>query len=285
MFLPSTASELLELRRKMPRATLWAGGTGLMSRYYPYPYPLSRDIISLCNVPELSRISRTERYLDIGAAARLDQVLTVGHHILPPLLAKALREVGPSPITGRATIGGNLCIPDLRLNLAGALSLFSVQVELRGDPSLRTQSRQISLNKLYRKEGGLALKETEVLTRIRIAFEQGDFQQFHHIGFPYRHPDEAVIFCVFVNHGESSISDFRFSLTFPSIGIFRDKEIESLVISTSLPLKSGEIQGASMVLKKTLQSYSSRILPIQHARAVQAFERSLTQLNTRSVSR
>lgn len=285
MFLPSTVSELLGLRRRMPRATLWAGGTALMSRYYPYPYPLSRDIISLCHIPELSRISRTERYLDIGAAARIDQVLTVGHHILPPLLAKALREVGPPPIIGRATMGGSLCIPDLRLNLAAALSLFSVQVELRGDPSLRSQSRQIPLSRLYRKEGAVALKETEVLTRIRITFEQGDFQQFHQIGFPYRYPEEAVIFCVFVNHGESSISDFRFSLTFPAVGIFRDKEIESSVASKSLPLRSGEIHGISLALQKALQSYSSRILPVQHARAVQAFERSLTRLNTRSVSR
>ncbi len=285
VFTPSSMSELLELRRSKPQATLWAGGTGLMSRYYPYPYPLSRDIISLKHVPEMTRINRTERYLDIGAAATLERVLTVGHHILPPVLAKALRSVGPPTITNQATIGGNLCIPDLRLNLAAVLSLFNVQLELKGDLKHRLQTRWIPLIRLYRRDGKLMLQGTEVLTRVRIYFEEGNFQLFQQIGFPYQHPEEAVLFTVFANHGQDSVVDYRAAATFPSVGVFRDRDVESSVTSKALPLNHQEIRQTSRLLRRTLQEYSTRVSPIQLARTVRAFERSLILLNTKSVSR
>ncbi len=285
VYTPSTVSELLELRTRMPQATIWAGGTALMSRYYFYPYPLSRDIISLGKVAELSRITRTERYLDIGSTATIEQILTVGHHILPPLLARALRQIGPPTLTSRATIGGNLCIPDLRLNLSASLSLFQVQVELRGGKRFGQQSRWIPLNRLYQKEGGLLIQDHEVLTRIRITFDEGDFQQFQQIGFPYRYPEEAVLFSLFARHSQSSVSDYRLAFTFPRIGIFRDRDIESAVTNQSLPLMHGDIAEISDLLRRSLHHFSSRIAPIQYARSIRAFERSLTLLNTRSVSR
>lgn len=281
VFEPASMGELVELRSSIPKATLWAGGTGLMSRYYPYPYPVSREIIHLKHVSDLSRISRTERYLEIGAMATLEQVQKIGRHILPPVLAKAIATAGPSIIAGQATLGGNLCIPDLRLNLASGLSLFSVLVELRGGRSQTIQGRWIPLNKLYHKEGGIQIKETEILTRVRISFDEGNFQFFQHIGFPYRHPNDSVLFAVFAKHSESSISDYRVSITLPRVGVFRDRDVESAVSNCSLPLTVMEIKLASEQLRDSLRNYSDRITPIQYARSVRAFEGSLAQLNTK----
>lgn len=285
VFEPTTMGELVELRHRMPKATIWAGGTGLMSRYYPYPYPVSREIIHLKHVADLSRISRTERYLEIGAMATFEHVLKTGRHILPPVLARAIATAGPPIISSQATMGGNLCIPDLRLNLASGLSLFSVLVELRGGRSQSIQGRWIPFNKLYQKEGGLQIKETEILTRIRISFDEGDFQFFQHIGFPYRYPNDSVLFAVFARHGDSSVSDYRVSITIPRVGIFRDRDVESAVSNCSLPLTASEIRLASGQLRESLQNYSDRITPIQYARSVRAFERSLSLLNTKVLGR
>jgi len=237
------------------------------------------------HVKELSRVSRTERFLDIGSMATLEQVLTVGHHILPPVLAKALRAVGPSTITSEATIGGNLCIPDLRLNLASVFSLFNVQAELRGDQSQRNHTRWVPLFRFYDKEGTVLLRETEILTRVRIPFEEGNYQLFQQIGFPYQHPEEAVLFSVFANFSGKSVTEYRVSICFPKIGIFRSRDMETSVTNQDLPLQQHEIQQASQLLKRALLGYSSRISSIQHARAVRSFERSLILLNTKSVVR
>lgn len=321
IYSPEHLSDLLEVRERNPHAVLWAGGTGLMSRYYTYPSPEPRAIISLQQVAELQRISRTERYLELGSMVTFDRIMAVGQHNLPALVGRAIRNIGPLTLTRWATTGGNLCIPDLRLNLAAALSLLDVHVEFRGEHregrkagesdergeqlvtgekrgsgplGLREKSRKlgrrsvgpftrwIPFQKMYQNDGKLAVHPQGILTRIRIYFDNADFQVFQRLGDPFRFPDETIIFSAFAKHGKQSVSDYRFSITFPKIGIFRNRDVESAVTNHDLPLKPKESLYAVNLLKNSLANYSTRINDIQRGRAERAFERALTTLNAKT---
>ncbi len=67
--MPKTMSDLVSASTRFPNATFWAGGTYIMSRHDYYPTRDSNDIIYLAGVPELNRINRTDRFLEIGSIA------------------------------------------------------------------------------------------------------------------------------------------------------------------------------------------------------------------------
>jgi xanthine dehydrogenase iron-sulfur cluster and FAD-binding subunit A len=89
-------AELLAIYRQNPNALLWAGGTaigGLRKNDPQYARP--KKIISLAMVSEIAKVSRTERYLEIGAAVPYNKILQVGQHVLPS--ARGFRSFVPCP--------------------------------------------------------------------------------------------------------------------------------------------------------------------------------------------
>lgn len=278
---PRNIMELIQTRKRYPTAILWSGGTSIMGKEHPYPYKTSNDIIYLGKVQELLRINRTERYLEIGSQVSIEQLLTVGQHILPPLFARACETIGSSIIRGQATIGGSLCIKDYRLNIAGALSVLDTLVEIRG---LQSGSRWIPMLRLYNSSGNLILNPGDIVTRIRIHFENAKYQYFKAVGRPFFEPESSVIFCVFSKPEKATLLEYRFSLTFPNSGIFKSRELESLVTSNDLPLTGKEILQTSAQLRIKLELWNDQLSPLQIERACRVFEHSLHRLNTKSFS-
>ncbi len=123
-FYPSTLSELLNIKNQNPDSKIWAGGTGLMGKQKRKTPTLPASIIQISRISELKKIRRTERFLEIGALASINRILNVGQHVLPYALAQAMRLIKPSAIRNTATLGGHLCMPDVRLNL------FSVFIQM-----------------------------------------------------------------------------------------------------------------------------------------------------------
>ena len=124
VFYPSTLNELLNIKNQNPEATIWAGGTGLMGKQKRKIPALPSSIIQISRISELKKIRRTERFLEIGAVASINRILNVGQHVLPHALAQAMRLIKPSAIRNTATLGGHLCMPDVRLNLFSVLLLM-----------------------------------------------------------------------------------------------------------------------------------------------------------------
>ncbi len=281
VFNPETIFEALDIYQRYPRSILWAGGTTLMSQLREYPSHDNKDILYLGGVSELSRITRTERYIETGPMVSIQRLLNVGQHILHPVLADACRRLGPSIIRNQATIGGNLCHPNLRLNLATALMILETQVEIKDSRSTKSSTRWVPIHRLYKRDGSLGLLHGEIITRIRVFFEEANFQRFRVIGDPFCSPKLAVIFAVFAKYEKSTISEFRFSLSLPAIDIFRSKDIEASITSRDLPLSSKEIALISGQLRELLQGYSSKITKVQVERSGRVLEQTLQNLNTR----
>ena len=113
VFRPKSLGGLLRLYARNPDALLFAGGTSLIPRLRSQGglcLQLPPKVIYLGNVAELSRISRTQRYLDIGATLSLARIMSVGRNVLPQVLQTALGSVAYPSVRNLATLGGNLCL-------------------------------------------------------------------------------------------------------------------------------------------------------------------------------
>jgi len=105
LFFPSSVSELFDAWNRAPEAALMAGGTSLLMRQSGEKINLEKTIISLEKMEELCRLSRTERYIEIGALVTVDRILSLGK-IIPPSISAVLEECGSLPLRTLLTIGG-----------------------------------------------------------------------------------------------------------------------------------------------------------------------------------
>ncbi|MCK5156584.1 MAG: FAD binding domain-containing protein [Spirochaetales bacterium] len=280
---PSSLAELVLLRNRLPGALLWAGGTAIMSKTRLYPASDGIDIIYLGNVQELKRISRSERYLEIGSQVSIEQILRVGQHILHPVFAGACRESGPYVIRSQATIGGSLSLEDYSLNIPTALSVLESQVEIRNPENKKPSTQWIPVHRMFSRNRERSRLQPAIITRVRIQLEEGDFEFFNTVGEPYLNPDEAVILSVFAKYNLPAISEYRFALSFPLYGIFRSREIETAVSINDLPFEQRDISRIIRSLREDLQESSFPISPLQRERACRVFEYALHRMNSQSI--
>jgi xanthine dehydrogenase FAD-binding subunit len=141
VYRPRSLSGLLRLYSLDPEALLYAGGTAIAPRAAAgreRPFRLPPRLILLGHVPELRRITRTPRHLDIGAGVTLARALSTGRNVLPAVLARAMASVGSPPVRNLGTIGGNLCAGwEEGGALRAALGVLEAQVELRSRAAAR----------------------------------------------------------------------------------------------------------------------------------------------------
>ncbi|MDR0289899.1 MAG: FAD binding domain-containing protein, partial [Treponema sp.] len=78
VFFPSGYTELFAAWSRYPKAVPYAGGTALIREQGRQALGLPSVILSLERLQEMHRISRTERYLEIGSMAKLSQIINLG---------------------------------------------------------------------------------------------------------------------------------------------------------------------------------------------------------------
>jgi xanthine dehydrogenase small subunit len=264
IFYPSTLNELLNIKNQHPDAVIWSGGTGLMGNQRKKIPVLPGNIIQISKLTELKKIRRTERYLEIGAGSSINRILNVGQHVLPNALAQAMRLIKPSTIRNLATLGGHICMPDLRLNLFSVLVLMDVSLELKKSGS----SRWIQINRFYNKNGEIQLKTNEILCRIRIPFGNWNKEIFKSDGNPFFDSENAISFCVLADIQKGILNDFRMAIGNSGKHIVRNIELESLLIGKKLPLT---IKESSIIAEKHtewLKSLTKELSPFQRDRSV-----------------
>ena len=264
IFYPSTLNELLNIKNQNPKATIWAGGTGLMGKQERKIPLLPSNIIQISRISELKKIRRTERFLEIGAVAVINRILNVGQHVLPHALAQAMRLIKPSAIRNTATLGGHLCMPDVRLNLFSVLLLMDVSLELKRSGG----TRWIQINRFFNKTGEIQLKENEILTRIRIPFGNWNRQIFKSDGNPYFNEGKAISFCVLSDIQKGIINDFRMAIGNSGRHTVRSIELESLLIGKKVPLSFKDASSVTEMHKEWLESLTGELTSFQRDRAV-----------------
>ena len=283
--MPKTLGDLVSASTRFPNATFWAGGTFIMSRHDYYPTRDSNDIIYLGEVPDLKRINRTDRYLEIGSTVSFDQLLAVGKQVLPGLLQRALEQTATRIVRKQMTIGGAICTPRIRLALPGALCALQAEVEVKTCLGPKTETRWMEISRLYDRKGVYLLKKNDLVTRIRLGFEREDFSFHIKAGNPMVNPSETVMLSFACFYNQAVIDRFRMCIIFPESLLLAPHEVDMMMHGTMLPLTTQQIERVGRsVMEEIFSSSDHEIPPIQIERARRFIESAMHELNAQSLS-
>jgi CO/xanthine dehydrogenase FAD-binding subunit len=225
-FSPVSYSELFIAWNRYPKAIPYAGGTALIREQGKRILELPSIILSLEKLEEMRRISRSERYMEIGAMAKLSRIMALGK-VVPASLRHCLENIAGPQLRNMATIGGNLCYSSGCLDTAAALMALDAQYELRSAQS----SRWIAASRFFSAPGQTALKPRELLTRIRVPLDDWDYSIYKKFEGQAGH-SKSVVFLARTQ--KNVLSDIRIvcKTDIPR----RNKESEGLLAGKQLPL-------------------------------------------------
>jgi CO/xanthine dehydrogenase FAD-binding subunit len=235
VFFPSTFQELFSAWSRFPEAVPFAGGTEFVRSQGKRAPVLPKTILSLEKLEELGRITRTERYLEIGAMVRLDGIIRLGK-IVPDVLTQCLMGIAGPQLRNTATIGGNICNPARRFDAAAPMIALDAQYELRSAQAVR----MVSASRFSSLAGSSTLAPRELLTRIRIPLEQWTYslcRKFNILG--KNEPGDIIIFIL--RNQKNILEDIR--VVFSGDSVFREKNSEVLLIGKKLPLDRKDARG------------------------------------------
>jgi CO/xanthine dehydrogenase FAD-binding subunit len=232
VFFPSTFPELFTAWSRFPDAVPFAGGTGIIRGQGKQSLTLPWNILSLNRLEDLRRITRTERYLEIGAMVRLNEIVQLGK-IVPEVLTRCLENIAGPQVRNIATIGGNICYPARRLDASVPLTALDAHFELRNGQN----SRWISASRFFSIPGPPAINPQELLTRIRIPLEQWNYSVFKKFqGSAAGDSGGAIAFII--KNQKNTLTDIR--IVFGAEMILRDKNSETFLVGNQLPLSRKE---------------------------------------------
>jgi CO/xanthine dehydrogenase FAD-binding subunit len=231
VFFPNTLPELFTVWNRFPNAVPFAGGTFLArAQEGRRTLNLPANILSLDRLDELRRVTRTERYIEIGAMVKLNEIINLGK-IIPEAFTLALKNIAGPEIRNLATIGGNICNPGRRLDASAPLIALDARYELRTAQA----ARWISASRFSSLSGPPAINPQELLTRLRIPLEQWNYSMYK----KFRDRDRDNEFggsIVFIARIQKDIlTDIR--VVFTGESVLRDKNSEAVISGRRLPLE------------------------------------------------
>jgi CO/xanthine dehydrogenase FAD-binding subunit len=244
VFVPRSFNELFNAWTRFPEAVPFAGGTQIIRGQADSKLSLPKTILSLSEVPELRRMSRTEQYLEIGAMVKLRDIVRLGK-IVPEALTRSLEGIAGPQLRGLATLGGNICSAGHRLDCAAPLIALDAAYELRGAQN----SRWVSASR-FSSPDGPALKARELLTRVRIPLDQWDFSACRKFGDRDSGAEGGVLVFIMKNR-KNILSCLR--VVFAGECVLRDRNAESFLTGKRLPLSPREAQEFSAQWRQSLR--------------------------------
>lgn len=251
VFRPKSLGVLLRLYARSPEALLYGGGTALGPRLRGPAggaLELPAKVIYLGYVAELSRISRTQRSLDIGATLSLARIMSVGRNVLPKVLHAALASVATPSVRNLATLGGQLCSPEGGGDALPALAAVGALVELRSLGSARwlPASRFV--------EGLPPLRSGEVVCRVRVPLEEWDFQVYRKLGHQPGTLHAALSFAGVARLPKGTLESLHCSFGGLGFGPLPGRELEARLKNARLPLTPKAVEGLLQELRRQLPS-------------------------------
>lgn len=228
VYSPSGFQELFSLWNRFPDAVLFAGGTEFVRSQGVRIPILPKTILSLDKLDDISRVSRTERYLEIGAMVNLNHIINLGK-IVPEPLTRCLECIGGPQLRNLATIGGNICNSSLRHDASAAMIALDAQYELRNAQT----SRWISASRFTSLHGHVALNPQEMLTRIRVPLEPWTFTKYSRLRSAGNNGSGGAIVFIMKNQ-RNILTEIR--VVYSGWLSLRDKNSETMLEGKRLPL-------------------------------------------------
>ncbi|MQY77536.1 MAG: hypothetical protein GH155_07925, partial [Spirochaeta sp.] len=215
---PKSVNGLLRLYAKNPDALLLTGGTEPVTRVkLASASAESRMVIYLGKVEELSRIRRSQRYLEIGSCLPISRIVSIGKHILPQALSTALRSIANPAVRNVGTLGGNICASIANNDSLAPLYAIEGQLELRSVSG----SRWVPISRFFPGAGETVLQKGEILFRIRIPLEEWDYQCFRKVSGSQLCSHSLLNFCGLARFSKGRLETARFALGGLNSTVFR----------------------------------------------------------------
>lgn len=234
---PGSIGELLQTCRREPGAVIYAGGTYLLSQRPGRFVELPDPVISLQDVEELRRVARTERYLELGAALPLRQIMRLGANNVPTALYEALRHIGPPAVAGLATLGGNLAVPGRLLTAVPVLAVMDARAELRRHGG----TRWLPVSRVHRVDGSLEIADSEVITRIRVPLTPWSRQVFRRFGNELAPDSAPLTFCGLARCSNGIVEELRLVGSTGGATLVRNREVEADLVGRRIPLPDRDV--------------------------------------------
>jgi Aerobic-type carbon monoxide dehydrogenase, middle subunit CoxM/CutM homologs len=233
---PKDLAEALDVLHRQPGILVFAGGTDILREQGGRGIRLPEDVMYVRDLSELRRAGLTERFLEIGAAVTIAELLELGDAALHPLLARAAAGVATSAIRNLATVGGNIAAKSRFMDLWPALACLDALVELRDQGG----ATWMNVNRLVGQGGKPAIPVGGLLTRVRVPIEKWDAYLVRKVG-PGDYPSpETAVFAFAARIEKGILVEFR--LAFAGEVAIRSQALESSIIGRSLPLSKRECE-------------------------------------------
>jgi xanthine dehydrogenase small subunit len=159
---PVTLDEFAALRQAHPQARLLAGSTDI-GLWVTKQFRDVGDLLYIGNVAELRRIRQSDGWLEIGAAASLEDAWAALAQAYPDL-GEVWRRFAGKPVRHAGTMGGNVANGSPIGDSAPALMALGAQVVLR----LGSAERNLPIEDFYLGYMQNALQPGEFLMALRV---------------------------------------------------------------------------------------------------------------------
>jgi len=240
---PKDLAAALDLLRRRPGALIMAGGTGIFREQGGRALSLPPEVICIHEIPELRKAGLTERFLEIGAAVTMTEILELGESAVPSLVVDALKSAATPAVRNLATLGGAIACTSRFMDAWPALACLDAVVELRDAGG----STWINVNRFVSHDHRPAFPEGGLLTRIRIPLERWDACVLKKIG-PKDYPaPETAVFAFAARVEKGILSELR--LAFAGESAFRSSTAEARLVGRAVPLSEREREDAAGIFR------------------------------------
>ena len=229
-------NSLLSILRKYPDALIYSGGLEKICQSREKTISFDKDIIYIERIEELQRMNRSERYIEIGAATRINNIIDKGRNIIPVVLLKALKNITPPNLKNILTIGGMVCTKNERNSIFAVLSILDAKLEIRSSSS----SKWISINHLF-NDNEINLSPGEIVTKIKIFLGDYDINIFREVNNTFSSKDalqndNPIIFSALASLTKKNINFVKFIFSTSNTFVIRNKEVESNFSGQNIPV-------------------------------------------------
>jgi CO/xanthine dehydrogenase FAD-binding subunit len=229
-YLPASIAEFFANWFKAPLAEPFSCDALQLVKQSGRRIKIPPQYISLDFIDELKKISRTERYLEIGSKATLRDILRLGRSV--PAILRQVLEGAASPFL-HPLISFGACIQpkDERSEIVAVLTALDARYELKSSP---TSSRWLSASRydaLAEQGAGFG---RELLTRIRIPLDEWDYTVYRKLRQVDDTGNGSMVILLLAKMQKDILTDIRVVLAAGTV--HREKSAESFLTGKHLPL-------------------------------------------------
>ena len=250
---------------------------------YPSRKP-NQEIIYLGEIDELHRFQRNDRFAEFGSMVTLDEIISTGKTVLPKVLMDNIENIGSRLITRRATIGGAIAANELTTSFPGTLIVLDTNVEIKFVKKRRLHSRWIQLTRLLDRTGHIVVPPQGMISRVRIAFSDKNYQNFSSIGSFIQDPEDSVSIAFAATLNQDVLLNPTVALTYPKMGILYSRDIDNVFSSLRFPLDDEEYRSLEMIIFTFIDSSFQGLSNLQRVRTRGILREIIDDLNEKALT-